>query len=172
MIRKATREDISGIEKIYNEILDLEAARKGLTGWVKGIYPSGKTALLAIEKEEMYVMEENGIIVAAARINREQMPGYARAKWEYDAPEEETMVIHTLTVSPGEAGKGYGSAFIKYYEDFALEHGCRYLRMDTNEINQPARSLYKKLGYREAGIIPCNFNGIKDVRLVCFEKKL
>lgn len=172
MIRKATRQDIYGIEKIYNEILDLESARKGCTGWVKGIYPSVKTALAAIENDEMYVMEEDGEIVASAKINQEQVPGYAMAKWEYNVPAEEIMVIHTLTVSIGEKGKGYGSAFIKYYEDFAREKGCGYLRMDTNEVNQPARSLYKKLGYKEVGVIPCNFNGIKDIRLVCLEKKL
>jgi len=32
--------------------------------------------------------------------------------------------------------------------------------------------LYKRLGYREAGIVPCVFNGIPDVMLVCLEKKL
>lgn len=172
MIRKATRQDLSGIEKIYGEILDLETARKGLTGWVKGIYPSSKTALQAIENEEMYVMEVDGAIVASAKINQEQVPAYKRAKWEYDAPKEDIMVIHTLTVSTGAVGKGYGTAFVKYYEELAKERGCGYLRMDTNEINLPARGLYKKLGYKEVGIVPCNFNGIKDVRLVCLEKKL
>lgn len=172
MIRKAVRQDIAGIEKIYNEILELESSGTGCTGWVKGIYPSAETALAAIEKDELYVMEENGRIVASAKINREQVPEYAMADWEQDAPPEEVMVIHTLTVSPGESGKGYGSIFIKFYEDFAREHGCRYLRMDTNEINRPARSLYKKLGYREAGIVSCKFNGIDGVRLVCLEKTL
>lgn len=172
MVRRAVRQDVSGIEAVYNDILDLEAAGKSYTGWVKGIYPCAETALEAIEKEEMYVMEEDGRIVASAKINREQVPEYVMANWEQDAPEAEVMVIHTLTVSPKEAGKGYGSKFIKFYEDFALEHGCRYLRMDTNEINEPARRLYKKLGYKEVGIIPCIFNGIEGVRLVCLEKTL
>lgn len=172
MIRKAVVEDIVGITKIYSDILDLEAARKGQTGWIKGVYPSKATALESIQLEEMYVMEKNGEIVASAKLNQKQVPSYSRAKWEYDAPEEEVMVIHTLTVAPSESGKGYGSAFIKYYEDFALEHGCKYLRMDTNAINKPARAMYGKLGYKEIGVVPCNFNGIKDVMLVCLEKYL
>lgn len=150
----------------------MEAEGKGYTGWVKGIYPSAETALAAIEKEELYVMEEDGKIVASAKINQEQVPEYAMAGWEQDAPEKEVMVIHTLTVSPKAAGNGYGSKFIHFYENFALEHGCRYLRMDTNEINQPARGLYKKLGYKEVGIVPCFFNGIEGVHLVCLEKTL
>lgn len=172
MIRKAEVEDIPGITQIYSDILNLEVMRKGHTGWVKGIYPSEKTALGSIKMEEMYVMEENGEIVASARLNQKQIGSYSMAKWEYDAPADEVMLIHTLTVSPSKTGQGYGSAFIKFYEDFAREHGCRYLRMDTNEINKPARALYKKLGYKEVGIVPCNFNGIKDVRLVCLEKLL
>lgn len=52
------------------------------------------------------------------------------------------------------------------------ENGCKYLRMDTNEKNTNARRLYKKLGYREADILPCTFNGIEGVRLVCLEKML
>ena len=44
--------------------------------------------------------------------------------------------------------------------------------MDTNAKNAAARRLYSRLGYREAGIVPCVFNGIPDVRLVCLEKKL
>ena len=44
--------------------------------------------------------------------------------------------------------------------------------MDTNERNTRARSIYARRGYREAGIIPCTFNGLEGVRLVCLEKKI
>ena len=54
----------------------------------------------------------------------------------------------------------------------APTHGCAYLRMDTQAINQGARRLYAGLGYRETGLVPCVFNGIPDVQLVCLEKKL
>ena len=82
------------------------------------------------------------------------------------------MVLHTLVVSPKVGKQGYGSRFVGYYEQFALEHNCHYLRMDTNEKNRAARTLYKKLGYKEVSIVPCEFNGIEGVRLVCLEKKL
>ncbi len=44
--------------------------------------------------------------------------------------------------------------------------------MDTNAKNQAARSLYRKLGYTEIGIVPCNFNGIEGIFLVLLEKKM
>lgn len=171
MIRKANPEDIQRVAEIYEEIIELEERKGKRTGWVRDIYPTKATALEALEKEELFVWDENGTVIASARINREQVPEYSGAAWEYEAPDEEIMVLHTLVVSSGNAGRGIGTKFVEFYEKYALEQGCGYLRMDTNEINANARRLYKKLGYKEAGIVPCNFNGIEGVRLVCLEKK-
>ena len=44
--------------------------------------------------------------------------------------------------------------------------------MDTNARNVRARAMYAKLGYVEADIVPCVFNGIEGVQLVCLEKTL
>jgi GNAT superfamily N-acetyltransferase len=128
--------------------------------------------LEALDKLDLFVWEEDGSILAAARINQEQVSVYAECPWAYPAPDSEIMVIHTLVVDPGASGRGIGSKFVRFYEEFALRNHCHYLRMDTNAINIPARALYKKLGYREPGIISCEFNGIPCVQLVCLEKKL
>lgn len=50
--------------------------------------------------------------------------------------------------------------------------GCTVLRIDTNAKNVAARRLYARLGFREAAIVPCTFNGISGVALVCLEKRL
>ena len=44
--------------------------------------------------------------------------------------------------------------------------------MDTNARNEAARAMYRKLGYREIGIVPTVFNGIEGVQLVLLEKKI
>lgn len=54
----------------------------------------------------------------------------------------------------------------------ARDCGCTALHMDTNTRNERARRLYQSLGYREAGIVRCVFNGIPGVALVCLEKGL
>ncbi len=172
MIRLAKETDIPGVVTIFNKILELEARGEVCTGWKKGIYPTEQTALDALSKEELFVLEENNRILAAARINQEQVPVYALCRWKYAAPDSEVMVIHTLVVDPDASGCGIGSKYVRFYEDFALQHGCRYLRMDTNQINERARALYKNLGYSEQGIVPCVFNGIDGVQLVCLEKRL
>ena len=172
MIRKAASQDIPAIGKIYTRIHHRE--EQGLTtiGWIRDIYPTEETARAALNKDELFVMEEGKKIIAAAKINREQDPAYALAEWEHPAEDDEVMVLHTLVVDPEISRKGYGTKFVSFYEEYALQNGCPYLRMDTNARNKTARALYKKLGYKEVGIVPCEFNGIPGVNLVCLEKKL
>ena len=171
MIRKATQDDIPAIAAIYERIHDREEAGAGATGWKRGVYPTEATARAALNAGDLFVDERGGRIAAAARINREQVPEYALARWQYAAADK-IMVLHTLTVDPEAAGQGVGSGFVAFYEQYARENGCSCLRMDTNQINAPARALYKRLGYREAGIVPCDFNGLGILQLVCLEKRL
>ncbi len=170
--RLAEARDLDAISAIYGAIHDAEEAGRMTIGWQRAVYPTRGTAEAAIRAGDMYVAEWDGRIVAAARINREQVPEYANAAWSVDAPEDRVLVLHTLVVAPDFAGRGAGSAFVGFYEEAARALGCPHLRMDTNERNAAARALYRKLGYREADIVDCCFNGIPGVRLVCLEKNL
>lgn len=172
MIRLATYSDIDAITRIYDDIHTDEEAGKLTIGWQRNVYPTRETAAASIEIGDMFVCEKEGHIVAAAKINKEQVDVYANGNWEYEVDDKEIMVLHTLVVSPSVMTGGIGKEFVRFYEKFALEHGCHYLRMDTNEKNERARSFYKKVGYKETGIVPCVFNGIQGVNLVLLEKKL
>lgn len=173
MIRKATAADLDGIEAVYDRTHTAEEKGETSIGWIRSIYPKRETAAAAIERGDLFVQtDESSRIVGTAIINQVQVDVYAGAAWEYDVPENQVMVLHTLVIDPQVKGKGCGKAFVRYYEEYALKNGCHYLRMDTNERNTTARSFYKKLGYREIGIRPCEFNGIPGVNLVLFEKKV
>ena len=173
MIRKGTEKDIPQIAAIYEHVHDNEECGKSTVGWIRGIYPTEDTARAALEADELFVMEEDGAVVASARINKIQVSVYADIPWRYpDAPDEQVMVLHTLVVEPACGGKGYGTKFVGFYEEYARANGCPYLRIDTNSRNTAARRLYAHLGYWEAGILPCEFNGIPEVQLVCLEKKV
>ncbi|MBR6519271.1 MAG: GNAT family N-acetyltransferase [Oscillospiraceae bacterium] len=172
IIRKAKAEDIDAVAEIYEEIHS-EIEKGNLTvGWEKGVYPVKSTAQNALEKNWLFVAEEDGKVVSAAIINQYQGPIYEEATWEFDAAENEVMVLHTLVVSPSCSKKGIGTAMVAFYEQYARENNCPELRMDTNALNSVARKLYKKLGYKEVSIVPCVFNGIPGVNLVCMEKRL
>lgn len=171
-IRKAVFEDICAVGRIYDEIHTAEESGRATIGWVRGVYPTKDTARAAFERGDLFVQEDDGKIVGAAIINHIQCYGYKDAAWQYSAPDHRIMVLHTLVVSPSVSGRGYGKVFISFYEEYAGVNGCRFLRMDTNERNVRVRMMYKRLGYREIGIIPTVFNGISGVNLVLLEKTL
>ncbi len=172
MIRKATESDIAAVAEIYAHILANEDPAKPATGWLKGIYPVEATARAALGRDDLFVCIEDDKVVASAIINRTQVDVYADCKWSLECEDDEVMVLHTLTVEPACAGRGIGRKFVAFYEDYARGHNCKALRIDTNAVNITARGLYSKLGYTEVGIVPCVFNGIPNVMLVCMEKLL
>lgn len=184
MIRKATSKDIDGITAIYNKVLDMEEQGAASIGWQRGVYPTRNTALMALERGDLFVYEEENKnedanenanasqLMATAIINHLQMDSYAKGNWKVTATDDEVMVLHTLVVDPDHAGKGIGKKMVAYYEQYAKKQGCKDLRMDTQAKNQAARNLYHHLGYEEIGIVPCDFNGIPGISLVLLEKAL
>lgn len=172
IIRKATEADLSAVESIYDEIHDAEEKGIITTGWLKGIYPVRAVAESALQRGDLFVMEEDGILCGAALINQIQVDVYAGAPWKQEVPEDQVCVLHTLVISPKANGRGLGKRFVQFYEDYARRNGMPELRMDTNERNVRARAMYRKLGYEEIGIVPTVFNGIPNVNLVLLEKYL
>ena len=171
-IRKATAADLDAVSGIYARIHDEIEAGRASIGWLRDVYPTRATAEAALAQDELFVEEQDGIIVGAAILNKTQVDAYFGAPWEHDVPEREIMVLHTLVIDPRCKGSGLGREFEAYYERYALSHGCRALRIDTNARNTVARSFYRKLGYREIAVVPVTFNGIPGVDLVLLEKYL
>ena len=172
IIRPAAAHDLARIEEIYDAIHTAEEAGTVSIGWARGVYPTRATAQAALDAGELFVLESDGTVYAAGRINRKQVPVYAEVPWAHDAAPEQVLVLHTLVVDPTIAGHGYGTQFVRFYARRARALGCTVLRIDTNAKNAAARRLYARLGFREAAIVPCTFNGIAGVKLVCLEKRL
>lgn len=172
IIRKATEKDLQAVAEIYSDIHTAEENGTVSIGWIRDIYPTDNTAELSLQRGDLFVEEDEGLIVGTAIINQQQVDVYKNANWNYEALDNEIMVLHTLVISPKTSRKGYGTSFVSFYEEYALLHNCHYLRIDTNEKNSQARAMYKKLGYNEIDIVPCMFNGIESVHLVLLEKKL
>ena len=172
MIRKALETEIPAVAAIYDKLHTEEEAGRVTIGWIRGVYPTEDTARMALRRDDLFVQEDDGHIVGAAIINMTQVDAYSEGQWTVAAEDTEVMVLHTLVIDPDAAGQGFGKRFVAFYEDYARKNGCKVLRMDTNCRNARARAMYQALGYREAGIVPCVFNGIQGVKLVLLEKSL
>ena len=173
VIRKACEADLDAAALLYEAVHAEEEAGRAVIGWARGVYPTRQTAADAVKREDLFVLEDaHGHVRGAAVINRMQVDCYAGGDWSDDVPGDQVMVLHTLVIDPACGGRGYGKQFVSFYEDYARQHGCSWLRMDTNARNERARKMYKKLGYREAGIVPTVFNDIEGVDLVLLEKKV
>ncbi|MCD8035771.1 MAG: GNAT family N-acetyltransferase, partial [Clostridiales bacterium] len=98
--RKAILDDLDRISEIYDEIHTKIEEGEYTTGWVRSIYPTRKSAEDSINKGDMFVEEDYGLIVAAGKLNQEQVDAYADAEWSEDVPDDKVMVLHTLVVSP------------------------------------------------------------------------
>lgn len=171
-IRRAAAEDLPAVARIYEDILDAQDAGELTVGWARGVYPTAATAEAALGRGDLFVLEEDGAVLGAAVINRLQVDVYALAPWEHEAADGEVCVLHTLVISPSAARRGLGKRFVRFYEDYARDHGMSELRIDTNARNARARAMYAGLGYREVAIVPTVFNGIPNVELVLLEKNL
>lgn len=171
-IRKGEEKDITRIVEIYDDFLDHEAKYGTKTNWIKGVYPTEKNARAGLETGTLYVGELDGEIVGSYILNHIQPKEYAKLEWEFPGEKEEIIVIHTLCLDIKHQGKGLGKAFV----DFAIEHGrrtgCKAMRLDTYELNEPAAKLYRKMGFRYAGIAEFFFEQAILENLICFEYKL
>lgn len=121
---KATSGHIDAIAAIYGRIIDAQEQGRLTVGWQRGVYPTRQTALDALGRGDLFVCVDGGQVAAAAIINRIQVPVYAEVGWLYHAEPDEVMVLHTLVVDPLMAGRGYGTAFVAYYESYAKNNGC------------------------------------------------
>ena len=107
VFRKAAAADLDGVEDSYGEFFDHEETHHPWTVWKRGVYPTRQTAQQSLEAGSLYVLEEDGRILASVILNRDQPPEYAQIPWSCPAGPGEALVIHTLCVRPSLAGRGW-----------------------------------------------------------------
>lgn len=66
-------------------------------------------------------------------------------------PEEDTLWLETVAVTPEWQGRGIGRRLIRLAEAEAARRGFTRIRLYTNAAMTRNRALYPRLGYRETG---------------------
>ena len=111
-------------------------------------YPRDEIAA-AIEREEVYVAELDGDVVATVTLLWDD-PTY----WG-DRPDD-AAYVHKLAVRRACAGQRIGSAIVEWADRTAAAAGRDFLRLDCLGDNPGIRSYYERLGFEHRGDLVVN----------------
>jgi len=149
-LKIATSEYIDRITEFYGVVSDIVAGRNEVQlGWKRGVYPNREFVATAIEKEEMFIYENNGRVIAAAVVNYSVCPEYDSVDWRVKGPADKISTIHALAVDPRCWGQGISNTFLLDILDFCKERGDVANHLDVIDTNEPALDLYLCTGYSD-----------------------
>jgi len=165
LIRQATLNDLPQIMQLIKEVVPQMNA-VGNWQW-DDTYPNTAVFEHDISLNQLWVAEIDADIVGIAAITTDQEAEYAQVGWDLN---QTAIVTHRLAVSIKYQGKGIAAALLQQAELCALARNIKFLRIDTNTMNQATQKLFPKLGYVFSGEIGLNFR--PGLRFYCYEKRL
>lgn len=154
--RKAERRDITRIEEIYRTAKEYMAAEGNTTQWSRG-YPSRKTIEDDISKDRLFVIENDGRVVAVFVYTLEEEPAYREIEGSWNS-EENYAVIHRV------ASDGSVKGITKFIYTEALK-SIPYIRVDTHEKNKSMRAALTRFGFKECGKVYYTRDGERTERV-------
>lgn len=149
MIRKATKEDIHGILQI-TKACAVHMIKNNIYQWNE-FYPNENAFLKDIERNELYVLENQNLLIGSITISKFMDEEYLPVSWL--TPNENNMYIHRLAVLPEQQSHGYAQKMMTFAESQALKNKNPSVRLDTFSKNQRNQKFYELRGYKRLGDI-------------------
>ena len=156
-IRLAEPEDFTSLRDFYNYLADYMQGSRYDIHWRANVYPDSDDLIDAIYNRQLYVGEEDGVLVSAAATNEWFDPVYGEVPWPTIVEPYEVAVIHILGVHPLHRGKGYATEMLQTLIQMIRIKGYRVVRLDVHAANKPALDLYKRYGFRTIATKPQYF---------------
>jgi len=147
MIRKA---NISDLEKItaLARIVANELHASGIDQW-SNTYPALANFRFDLDKDGLFIYEEDGILIGSITILPENDPFYKELVWTG----KNAHVVHRLMVEPGSRRKQIGRQLFQYALEIARTRFADSVKVDTHPDNYRMQSLILSLGFTEIGYI-------------------
>lgn len=171
-IQKALEKDIPEITEFYDTLCQWLEDAGNPPRWQKGVYPNNDTAWEGTKAGACYLLRVGRSLAGTVILNTEQPEAYKTVNWQFPAPENGALVVHTLAVSPQFSGLGLGSRLLALAERVAKEQLLLAIRLDAYEHNLPAIALYQKNGYRKAGLCDLGLPFLEPRLFLCMEKNM
>ena len=159
MIRLATTFDLPHIFEVYAVARQLMRGSGNPTQWGNH-FPPEELLRSDIPKEQLYVVERDGVIHAAFALVFGEDPsyGYIEGAWRKNEP---YAAIHRV------GSDGSGGIFGEVIA-FCREKSP-YLRIDTHHDNRVMQHIVEKHGFRESGVVYMHDDGTPRIAYEWFE---
>jgi L-amino acid N-acyltransferase YncA len=138
IIRPATLPDSPAIAEIWNYHI-----RTGTITFNPVEKTTDEVAAMIVTRPAFFVADVAGLITGFATYDQFRGgAGYART------------MEHTVQLSPGQNGRGFGRALMQAVEDHARAAGAHSIFAGVSAENHEGRAFHARLGYRETAILP------------------
>lgn len=148
---KANQSDFIAISQFYLTVIEKTKYMDKYGQWKKDVYPTDTIIQSYLTHQQMYLLIEDKVIIAAMAITMYQDDSYHHILWNVEAKDDEVAVIHLLGMHPYYQNKGIGARFLEKAIQLAKFHQKKVIRLDALESNMPARHLYEKMGFEYRG---------------------
>jgi len=148
-IDKALNKDVSEI-KLLTESCAAHMISQGIFQWNEH-YPSAEAFERDIQRGELYKLTQDEKIIGTIVLSNIKDEEYKDIKWTGDDGTQ--LYIHRLAVHPEYQGKGCARNLMDFADNFALEQGYSWMRLDTFSQNQRNQKFYLARGFKQVGSI-------------------
>lgn len=141
-LRKAKQTDIDIVAEIYKSVVGLNHSQ-----WTEN-YPTLENVVQDFRRENLYVFENNNIIIGACSVESESVFENAYFWKVNDGTQCE---ISRIVIAPEYQGNGYAHIMVGKLIDILSETGFHSVHLFVVKSNIPAVETYKNLNFDFAG---------------------
>ena len=130
-IRKATAADLAAVAEIYADThTEIEAGRLTV-GWIRSIYPGIHTAEAALERDDLFVAEEEGQIVGVILAGHDGRRGH---------------ISHTA-VDSAFRRRGIGGQLVEHTMAALEQEGITKVNLVVFSRNETGNAFWESMGF-------------------------
>ena len=159
-IKRAKVNQFIAVRAFYDAVIDGISSTGDSVGWKKDSYPTSDFLMDSMQKGELFVAKENGMIIGAMVQNHQASDEYKKVQWSVQAEDSEVTVIHALAVHPSYQGRGNAKQLVQFVIDCARRNRQKAIRIDVLPRNRRAKALYTGIGFQYLHTLPMFYEDV------------
>lgn len=146
-IRSARKNESTKVIEFYYDMIEKMQASEYRPTWKMGVYPTEEYLASLVQRGQVFIGLENGLIVGAMALNHDCNESYSEVNWSITANKHEVTILHLLSILPECGGRGCGMQMLDFAKHRAAQEKQKSIRLDVMGENLPAIRLYEAAGF-------------------------